>query len=291
MLEVDFTKQLPLPTGQAGLRIVFTLEKGRLATLSGPSGAGKTTLLRLLAGLQTPETGIIRVHGHTWLNTHQRVCLPPQQRSIGMVFQDYALFPHLTVYQNLSFGLQDSRNRTWVEEIIQATGVHDWRHRYPHTLSGGQQQRVALARALVRKPQLLLLDEPFSALDAETKAMLREELRRVHRMFGLTILLVTHDPADAEALADERLGLEAGQIQRLTNVPSAGPGLAAGVELVGNILDFTPTEGACLVRVGVGDGVISVHIPSHEARTLTPGARVHVLIPSAQAAIRLVTPD
>jgi len=176
---------------------------GELLAILGPSGCGKTTTLRLIAGLERPDAGSIEIAGV--LVAGGARFLPPEERGVGLVFQDYALFPHLTVEENIAFGLHRlgrSERRQRVEELLQLTGLGPFRKRYPHQLSGGQQQRVAIARALAPRPSVLLLDEPFANLDAELRQRMREELRRLLRELGATVVLVTHDRDEALSLAD-----------------------------------------------------------------------------------------
>ncbi len=189
------------------------LEAGMIGCLLGPSGSGKTTALRLVAGFEQPDAGTITVAGVP-VATPERA-LPPYQRPIGMVFQDYALFPHLTVAKNIAFGLRHwprAARAERVASLLALVALSDAAEAYPHELSGGQQQRVALARSLAPKPQLLLLDEPFSNLDATLREHLAAEVRRILKAEAVTALVVTHDQSEAFALAD-RLGvLEAGRI-------------------------------------------------------------------------------
>ena len=185
------------------------VEKGEFVSLLGPSGCGKTTVLRMVAGFETPTTGTIRIDGKDVVN------LRPNQRNIGMVFQAYALFPNLTVAQNVAFGLKvkgvaraDSDAR--VAEMLAIIGLPDLAARYPFQLSGGQQQRVALARALAVRPQVLLLDEPLSALDAKIRVSLRDEIRAIQRRLGITTIFVTHDQEEALSMSDRVVVMNAG---------------------------------------------------------------------------------
>lgn len=181
----------------------LTLEEGQIGCLLGPSGCGKTTVLRCIAGLEAVHAGEIRLHGESV--SRPGYTRPPEARRVGVVFQDYALFPHLTVEGNVGFGLRgDSRSgrAQRVRELLEAVGMPDTGKRYPHELSGGQKQRVALARALAPRPQLLLLDEPFSNLDVELRERLSIEVRSILKDQGMTALLVTHDQHEAFAMAD-----------------------------------------------------------------------------------------
>ena len=182
----------------------FRLESGQIACLLGPSGCGKTTLLRCIAGFEEIAGGEIRLHDKVVSSAGQR--LAPEKRRIGMVFQDYALFPHLTVEENVAFGLgrnpqEDAYLR--VRQLLATVGLHGQGNKYPHELSGGQQQRVALARALAPRPQLILLDEPFSNLDVDLRERLAHELRGILKNAGATALFVTHDQLEAFAIGDQ----------------------------------------------------------------------------------------
>jgi ABC-type Fe3+/spermidine/putrescine transport system ATPase subunit len=202
---------------------------GETLVILGPSGCGKTTLLRLVAGLEVPDGGEI------WLDGRQvaragRSLVPPYERQIGFVFQDLALWPHLTVRANLTFvmGSVGVARRLWderVKRVLALVRIDALADRYPHQLSGGEQQRAALARALVAEPRLLVLDEPFSSLDAELRQSLRAELARVQQTLALTTIYVTHDREDARALADRAVTMGAGRIEEdVTVSPSRRPG-------------------------------------------------------------------
>jgi putative spermidine/putrescine transport system ATP-binding protein len=192
----------------------LTLHPGELVALLGPSGCGKTTTLRLLAGLEDADSGQITVGGRDITR------LPASRRDMGMVFQAYSLFPHMTVLQNVAFGLRlhrvakGDRDRRAME-ILELVGLTEQAGRYAHQISGGQQQRVALARALAIEPQVLLLDEPLSALDAKVRAQLRDQIRRIQLEVGITTLFVTHDQEEALAIADRVGVMRAGQLEQL----------------------------------------------------------------------------
>ncbi|HBN78230.1 MAG TPA: Fe3+/spermidine/putrescine ABC transporter ATP-binding protein [Planctomycetaceae bacterium] len=188
-------------------------QKFSITVLFGPSGCGKTTILRSLAGLIRPEAGSIQCEEDLWFDEKKSICLPPQKRDVGFCFQDYALFPHLTVSKNIAYGLrlQKQKRNQIVSEFLERfhlTGLGD---RYPHQISGGQQQRVALARALVRKPRLLLLDEPLSALDSTMRDELRLQMRKLLSQFKIPVVLVTHDRTEAISLADQMIVMKEGK--------------------------------------------------------------------------------
>jgi len=179
------------------------VDAGSIACLLGPSGCGKTTVLRAIAGFHPPESGEIFINGRRV--SARGFMLPPERRRLGMVFQDHALFPHLTVAENVGFGVRGAtpaQRRSIVEEMLEVVGLRDIGARFPHELSGGQQQRVALARALAPKPDLILMDEPFSSLDVELRERLGQEVREILKREGTTVVLVTHDQHEAFALGD-----------------------------------------------------------------------------------------
>jgi iron(III) transport system ATP-binding protein len=181
----------------------FSMEKGEIVGILGTSGSGKSTLLRLISGLEMPISGTIRIAGKTIVS--DKVFVHPENRGVGMVFQDYALFPHMTVRDNILFGLSKlprNKRKTRVEEMLDLVQMENFGKRYPHELSGGQQQRIALARALAPRPNLLLMDEPFSSLDADLKGEIREELGVILRKADMTCIIVTHDRNDVEAICD-----------------------------------------------------------------------------------------
>lgn len=193
--------------------VSFEIEKGHLIGLLGPSGGGKTSILRMLAGLETPDSGEIRFHGETVTD------IPPQERGIGFVFQSYALFKHMTVFDNIAFGLKvkkapKAKIKDKVMELVELTGLGGFEQRYPHQLSGGQRQRVAFARALAPEPQLLLLDEPFAAIDAKIRQELRSWLRELIERVGITSIFVTHDQDEAIEVADEIMIINQGQVEQ-----------------------------------------------------------------------------
>ncbi|MDF2661073.1 MAG: transporter ATP-binding protein [Paenibacillus sp.] len=185
------------------------LEQGEVVGVLGQSGCGKSTLLRLIAGLEAPRSGRISIGGTTMVDSN--VFVSPESRGVGMVFQDYALFPHLTVENNILFGLHrltKKERAARLDEMLGLVQLREYAKRYPHELSGGQQQRVAFARALAPRPSILLMDEPFSNLDADLKGKIRDELKQLLRAANMTSILVTHDKEDADAICDRIVLLE-----------------------------------------------------------------------------------
>jgi iron(III) transport system ATP-binding protein len=202
--------------------ISFKVPDGQLFTLLGPSGCGKTTTLRMIAGLERPDAGEITIGDKHVYDAKQHIAVPANKRPIGMVFQSYAVWPHMTVFENVSFPLTVGKNkpakdvvREKTERALELVGLTEYASRPATALSGGQQQRVALARALVREPEILLLDEPLSNLDAQLRERMREEIREVQQKLGITAVYVTHDQNEALAISDCIMLMEHGQIVEL----------------------------------------------------------------------------
>jgi molybdate transport system ATP-binding protein len=265
-------------------RIDVPLPAGSILVLFGPSGAGKTTMLRQLAGLERPDAGTIRFGGDVWCDTAQRIWCPPQQRRVGLVFQEPTLFPHLTVRENIHYGVgvrpgSARSSEVGVEEIERMLGIEDLANRRPGALSGGEAQRVALARALAPAPQLLLLDEPFAALDAPTRLRLRRDVRALLQATATPAILVTHDRVEALAMGDLVAVVIAGRVRQVGPVSlvfsrPADAAIAAslGVEAVLPARVTGSSDG--VVMVAVGD--VSLHVAEREP--MAAGADVYACI-------------
>jgi iron(III) transport system ATP-binding protein len=300
------TKRYSQPAHLAVEDLTLDVASGEILCLLGPSGCGKTTLLRLIAGFETPDEGAVRIAGaevagpSTWV--------PPDRRRIGFVFQDYALFPHLTVLQNVAFGLRGAdradRERR-AAEVLDLVGLTIFSGRYPHQLSGGQQQRVALARALAPQPAVILLDEPFSNLDAALRGATRDEVRQILKRTGTTTVLVTHDQEEALTFADRLAVMRAGRLEQegAPETVYARPRTAFVATFLGrtNLLRGeglghvarTALGDLSLSRAGAGpgDGVGAtrgVVVPARRARRAragaparVQGARPHLHLPGA----------
>ncbi len=188
----------------------------QILVLWGPSGAGKTTILHCLAGLLKPDSGFVKLNDQVLFSSDDKINVPTRLRNVGYLFQDYALFPHMTVRQNVLYGLKEKKQAgTGLKavDLLNSFGVGHLVDRYPGQLSGGEKQRVALARALVVQPRLLLLDEPFSALDKNTRESLRQEIKEIHRLWKIPFILVSHNEEDAQFLGDLIVSIEKGQLK------------------------------------------------------------------------------
>src|SRR5215471_1579386 len=224
MLSVENLHKSFQASGGAEVRAVdgvgLSIPAGRLLTLLGPSGCGKTTTLRCIAGLERPDSGRIVIGDQTVFDSARRIFVPPSDRGIGMVFQSYAIWPHMTVFENVAFPLRVARDRRYgaaeikdrVRQALEMVRMGGFEARPATQLSGGQQQRLAFARGLVREPQILLLDEPLSNLDAKLREQMRVELKRLQKRLGVTTVYVTHDQSEALALSDEIAVFNAGRI-------------------------------------------------------------------------------
>ncbi|ADU50619.1 ABC transporter related protein [Thermaerobacter marianensis DSM 12885] len=255
------------------------VDRGEVLVLVGPSGCGKTTTLRLIAGFENPDAGRIELAGRTVAGGGRPV--PPEARRVGFVFQEYALFPHLTVAQNIAFGLpRGPERRRRVREMVELVRLEGLEDRYPHELSGGQQQRVALARALAPRPEILLLDEPFSNLDADLRQQVREEVREILRRTGITAVLVTHDRREALNLGDRVAVMHRGRIEQV-GTPEAvyyRPATPFVAEFMGP---------ATLLEGRVEPGGIATELGFfRQGVGLAPGTRVRVLVRPDDVALR-----
>ena len=278
MIRIKVRKKLFSSMGPIFLETDFTLPEKELVTLYGPSGAGKTTLIRMLAGLSDPDEGIIEVDGETWFDSARGIRRPAQERPISFVFQDYNLFPNMTVYENLKYALKDKKDQALIPLLLEKTGMSGFEGKKPSLLSGGQKQRIALIRAMLRKPKICLLDEPLSALDAEMRLKLQDEILSLHKEFGMTTLLVTHDLSEIFKLSTRTLVLEAGKIIRSGKPEEVfreeSPG--GNLEFGGNILKVEEEDFVKVVTLEVGNRITRVILSDKEAGEWKVGQRVIV---------------
>lgn len=273
MMQVQCYQPIHTASGPGALDLAFRMREGELLAIGGPSGSGKTTLLRILAGLLRPKRGYIAFEGDVWLDSEKGIHVPPQARRVGMVFQDYALFPNMSVRQNLVYALQKGQPASDLDELIYISDLEALLDRYPQQLSGGQQQRVALARALARKPNLLLLDEPMTALDTALRNRLQDHVLHIHRRYGLRTVLVSHDAAEIAKMADRVLLLQEGK-PSFEGLPGQMPGTALRVPMV--FLRIETREGHRLAFFWYQNGELALEIPTDAAPTWVEGQTVWI---------------
>lgn len=261
MIKLRVKKHLIGQQSDFDLDVSTTIETNELVALTGASGAGKTTLLRIIAGLDTPDQGAIVVDGETWFHRGRRVCVSPQNRSVGFVFQNYALFPTMTVRRNLEYAA-GRRKDPRIDELLNVVELENLQNRYPETLSGGQQQRVALARALIRHPKILLLDEPLSALDHSMRKRLQDEILRLRLELGLTVLFVSHDQNEICRLASRVICMKHGEIvfqgsaeETVSRQTEALAGCGAG-----KINEIRKTPEGLILVVAIGATLVEIPI-------------------------------
>lgn len=276
MIQLTLDKELNFSGGKMNLQIAIVAEEGRFITLYGKSGAGKTSILRMLAGLMKPDSGRIQVGEEVWFDQAKGIHLRPQKRSVGFLFQDYALFPNMTVKENLEFALQKGQEKSIIKELIELIELGALQNRRPETLSGGQQQRVALARALVQRPRLLLLDEPLSALDLDMREKLQDYLLKVHQEYGLTTILVSHDQQEIERLSDEVYEVEQGQIVRKTTPLELFDKQMPYLVIDGAIQRMEKKGSKCHLSVQVGEGVVSFEAPEESVEDWGIGDNIRI---------------
>lgn len=276
----DITKNFG--TARAVDTFNLTVKKGEFISLLGGSGCGKTTTLRMIAGFETPDSGTIHIGG----TEVER--LPPQRRNVGFVFQNYALFPNLTVAGNIAFGLRvaHQKKQQWqprVAEMLELIHMTELGDRYPHQLSGGQQQRVALARALAPSPQILLLDEPLSALDAKNRQRLRHEIRDIQQKLGITTVYVTHDQEEALAISDRIVVMDKGRIEQVGSPQQIyqRPATAFTAGFIGIMNTWSgvwnrPEEG--LVTIGTQSYLTTPSLTAAPGATVRVGVRPEALV-------------
>jgi len=265
--------------GSLPLDIDLKIENGEFITIEGPSGAGKTTILRMIAGLLKPEKGRIEVGGDIWLDIKTNIFLPPQKRGVGLVFQDYSLFPNMTIQQNLEFALDHKKEKNFIPEVIEIMELGALKDRYPQTLSGGQQQRAALARAIVRKPKILLLDEPLSALDAEMRLKLQDYILKVHRKLNLTTILVSHNISEIFKMSDRVIRLNQGKIIHEGSAANVYVKnyISGKFRFTGEVLHIERNEVVAIVSVLVGNNIIKVIETENNPESLKVGDKVMIV--------------
>jgi len=272
MIKIDINKKLHGSSGQMDLDVNLEINDGDFVALSGQSGSGKTTLLRILAGLEE-ASGTLQISDEVWMD--EKTLLPVQKRKIGFVFQDYALFPNMSVEQNLLFVNKD---KALANHLLDLTELSELKNRLPNTLSGGQKQRVSLCRAMMNRPKLLLMDEPLSALDPAMRTKLQNEILTLHKEFGTTTIMVSHDPSEIYRLASRIVVLDQGVI--------IGDGTPKDVLLKtsgsqkfsfeGELLDIKKVDVIYVAIISIGQQLVEVVVSQDEAKNLNIGDSIRV---------------
>jgi molybdate transport system ATP-binding protein len=278
MIAVDLNKSWKNGSSQFGLNVKFEIESNEFLCIYGASGAGKTSILRMLAGLTNPDKGKIEVDGKNWFDSSAKLNLQVQSRKIGYVFQEYALFPNMTVQQNLLYAAGSQKKSSFLEELIEVSEIRALLDRKPSTLSGGQQQRVALVRALAREPKLLLLDEPLSALDSAIRYKLQSFLIDIHRRFDIAIIMVTHDVSEVFRLSTKLLQIGNGDILKFGKASDlfSKSKISGKFQFTGEILKMEKQDVVFIVSVLVGQELVKVVATESEASNLMIGDKVLV---------------
>ncbi len=272
MISIDITKELLGSLGKMDLDVKINIKNKAFVALAGESGSGKTSLLRILAGLENAE-GKITVNDAIWLEGKE--ALTTQKRGIGFVFQDYALFPNMSVEKNLLFVNKD---KALAKKLLEMTHMIELKDRLPSGLSGGQKQRVALCRALMNRPSILLLDEPLSALDPAMRTKLQHDILKLHKEFGTTTIMVSHDPSEIYRLADRVLRLDQGKIIEDGDVKDAFLKTKGSQKfsLHGELLDIIQADIIYIAIVAIGQQLVEVVLDEKEAKSLKIGQSVQV---------------
>ncbi len=282
MIYIDIEKKLHGSSGEMHMALKLAIQEGEFIALSGKSGSGKTTLLRILAGLEEAR-GTIMIGEEVWLDAKQS--LPPQKRGIGFVFQEYALFPNMSILENLLFVNRDKKLATYLLEMTELSGLSK---RFPTTLSGGQQQRVSLCRALMNRPKLLLMDEPLSALDSVMRHKLQHEILTLHKEFGTTTIMVSHDVGEIYRLSQRVVVLENGKIidDGVAKDILLKEGKSQKLTLRGEILEIIKRDTMPIALILIAQQIIEVALCKEEAESLRVGDTIDVSTTSFKPEMR-----
>ncbi|WP_281233905.1 ABC transporter ATP-binding protein [Flavobacterium gelatinilyticum] len=278
MIQISAYKMLQTADGELPLDISLTIEKGQFVAVYGNSGAGKTTILRTLAGLTRAEKAFIKIGEEIWDDSNRKIHLHVQKRSIGFVFQDFALFPNLTVKENLEFALSKNDSKEIVSELIDLMELQSLQNTRPQNLSGGQKQRVALARAIVRRPKLLLLDEPLSALDDDMRFKLQDYILKIHQKYNLTTIMISHSIAEIFKLSDKVIVVDKGKIIK-EGTPEhvfSEQKISSKFQVTGEIISITKSDVIYIVQVSSGNTIVKVIATEDEAQEYKIGQKVLV---------------
>jgi len=288
MLKFNLNKTVTNSTFE--LDVSFELEKGDFLSIYGASGAGKTTVLRLIAGLDNMQSGFISKQDSIWFDSLKKINLKPQLRKVGFVFQNNSLFPNMTVIENLEYALQKNQSNAIIHDLLKQIEIEDLVNRRINTLSGGQQQKVALARALVQKPELLLLDEPLSAIDNASRLSLQNLLLKIHHQYNLITILVSHNVPEIFKLSTKLLILKAGRIEKFGTPKEIFTTDTSSNEitLIGTVLDLTLLNGECSLLIQSNNGIVRQIVSETDFNNYSIGELVEVSISDYQSAVKKI---
>lgn len=276
MIEINITKPLNTADGEINLIVDKKINDGEFLTLFGKSGSGKTTFLRIIAGLEVAKSGYIKVDNEVWFDSQKGINLSAQKRNVGFVFQDYALFPNMSVEENLKFALKNKNESKKVDDILKIMEIQNLSKMKPQHLSGGQKQRVAVARALMREPKILLLDEPLSALDSTMRQKLQDELFFIHQKFGIISLLVSHDISEVFRLSNRVFKISNGEITD-DGSPSevfANQNISGKFKIVGEVISIKKSDILYIVEVLANNEIIKVTALRDDIKDLHVGDKI-----------------
>jgi len=287
MIYINVRKPLRGVVENMELEVELNIKKGEFLAITGESGSGKTTLLRIIAGLERCE-GEIKVDNEVWQD--KKIFLPPQKREIGYVFQDFALFPNMNVIDNLLYVKKD---KEFANYLLKISGIENLKNRFPNTLSGGQKQRVALCRALMRKPKILLLDEPFSALDEKRREDLQEKLFMFHKEFNLTTIMVSHSSSEIYKLADNLVKLKHGKIVEYGNTKKLLINNKSSEKFLinGKVIDIIQVDVIYILVVSVGNNIVETVMSENEIKNIKMGDKVMILTKAFHPNVKVIYED
>lgn len=288
MIEILIEKRIYGSDGEFDLNLHLEIPLGKFVCIFGKSGAGKSTILRMLSGLCSPDRGKIIIGDKVFFDSARNINIPTQERKIGFVFQDYALFPHLNVYKNIIFAHKGDKNR--VDEVISLMELESFCDKKISTLSGGQMQRVALARALVSSPEVLLLDEPLSAIDRQMRYKLQEELKNLSNHFNISSFLVSHDLGEVFRLSDYVAELKDGKITKFGTPQEVflNQNLSAKMQMSGEILNISRGDVICIADILIGNSIVKITLEPSEVKRFKIGDNVAVIAKAFSPSIVLL---
>lgn len=293
MIYIALQKKLTTVDEQMLLDVTFSIKPGSFITLYGDSGVGKTSILRMIAGLLSVDQGHIRVSRKTWLDTRKKICLKPQQRKIGFMFQEYTLFANMTVKENLLFALEKGQDKSIIKELIEIIELEPLQDSKPEKLSGGQKQRVALARAMVRKPEILMLDEPLSALDQKMRSKLQDYILKIHQKYAMTTILISHEISEIIKMSDYVFMLDQGKIIKQGNPIDllTNKSIDQEIQFIGEIILIEKEiNHKHIVTLLTGANIIHLSIDKKRLSALKIGDKVQVTSDTFSPVLKKINP-